>query len=105
MLVDKCVTCGHEVAVAMMARVFPEFGRSAPVTLVVRVCGELNPRALNKLRAGIPSLAPLNTAEVVTRLRSDTGLRVPNLAAGPTRQLVGELRDNGLVAAIEASEE
>lgn len=104
MLVGKCFCCGHEVAVAMMARVFPELGRSAPVTLVVRASGEVNSHALKKLRAGLSSLAPLNTAEVVKRLRSEAGLRVPNLPAGPTRQLVGELRDNGLVAEIEANE-
>lgn len=104
MLVGKCVSCGHEVSVAMMARVFPELGRSAPVTLVVRVSGEVNPHALKKLRAGLTSLAPLNTAEVVQRLRSEAGLRLPNLRAGPTRQLVGELRDSGFVAEIEGNE-
>jgi len=105
MVVERCVSCGHEVAIAMIARVFPELGRSTPVKLVVRASGELDAHALKKVRKAIPSLAPLNTAEVVTRLRSAAGLRVPNLAVGPTRQLVDELRDMGLVAAIEANDQ
>jgi hypothetical protein len=37
-------------------------------------------------------------------MRSAAGLRVPNLAVGPARQLVGELGETGLVAAIEANQ-
>ena len=91
MLLGRCVGCGHEVAIAMMAKVFPELSRSTPVTLVVRANGELDARALKRLRAGIPSLITLSTAEVVSRLKSETGLRVPNLAAGTEAQYVDAL--------------
>jgi hypothetical protein len=89
----------------MLARAFPELRRSTPVTLRVKASGALSADALKKLRAGIPSIATLPTAEIAARLRSDLGLRVPNLAAGSTRQLMDELRATGLTADIESSGE